>query len=288
MLRKLILLVCLSGILSNGYSQDTDSLTFAKSKWLKKSIGSKSKLITQHFKEKKLFGSSQNISYIEVKNKKQGGFLAVGQEIKRLRTTSSFGKSYNALAAINGTFFDVKNGGSVDFVKVKDSVTAINRLDGSGTRSAHQKAAITIKNGFLSVKKWDGSADWESMLNDDEVMVSGPLLMIDGVNELLDSGSFSITRHPRSAIGISGNKVILLTVDGRHENSAGMNLFELTRIMKLLGCSAVINLDGGGSTTLWVNDENGNGVINYPSDNKKWDHHGERNVANVILLKKKP
>jgi len=28
------------------------------------------------------------------------------------------------------------------------------------------------------------------------------------------------------------------------------------------------------------------GVINYPADNKKWDHEGQRKVANVILVKK--
>ncbi|MBP8067250.1 MAG: phosphodiester glycosidase family protein, partial [Pedobacter sp.] len=41
---------------------------------------------------------------------------------------------------------------------------------------------------------------------------------------------------------------------------------------------------GGGSTTLWTEKL---GVINYPSDNKKWDHEGERKVANVVILKKK-
>ena len=29
-----------------------------------------------------------------------------------------------------------------------------------------------------------------------------------------------------------------------------------------------------------------NGIVNYPADNKKWDHEGTRKVANVILLKK--
>jgi len=37
-----------------------------------------------------------------------------------------------------------------------------------------------------------------------------------------------------------------------------------------------------------VSDKGMNEVVNYPTDNKKWDHDGERNVANVILLKRKP
>jgi len=30
------------------------------------------------------------------------------------------------------------------------------------------------------------------------------------------------------------------------------------------------------------------GVINFPSDNKLWDHAGERKVANVLLITTKP
>ena len=116
-------------------------------------------------------------------------------------------------------------------------------------------------------------------------MVSGPLLIFNKRTEELDSSSFTKSRHPRTAIGIKANgKVILLTVDGRQENSAGMSLYELTKIMRWLNCISAVNLDGGGSTTLWVQKS---GVINYPSDNKKWDHEGERKVANIVVLKKK-
>jgi exopolysaccharide biosynthesis protein len=55
--------------------------------------------------------------------------------------------------------------------------------------------------------------------------------------------------------------------------------------MRWLKAIDAINLDGGGSTTLWVNNEIG--VVNFPTDNKKWDHEGQRKVANVLLLKKK-
>lgn len=66
-----------------------------------------------------------------------------------------------------------------------------------------------------------------------------------------------------------------------------MSLFELSKLMRWLKSDDAINLDGGGSTTLWINNQPENGVVNYPSDNKKWDHEGERKVANVVLLKKK-
>jgi exopolysaccharide biosynthesis protein len=46
-----------------------------------------------------------------------------------------------------------------------------------------------------------------------------------------------------------------------------------------------MNLDGGGSSTLYIRNATDNGVVNYPSDNKKFDHEGQRSVANIIYLK---
>ena len=56
--------------------------------------------------------------------------------------------------------------------------------------------------------------------------------------------------------------------------------------MKWLGCTSAINLDGGGSTTLWVNSYGDNGVVNHPSDNKKWDHEGAKKSGQHHLYQK--
>src|SRR5690606_26319921 len=104
--------------------------------------------------------------------------------------------------------------------------------------------------------------------------------------EVLDSIPFVLTRHPRTAVAVTDkNRVLLITIDGRQANSAGVSLFELGKIMKWLKVKDGINLDGGGSTTFWLKDYPDDGVVNYPTDNKKWDHKGERKVANVLLLK---
>lgn len=272
----------------SAFAQNADSIAIVKAKWQKNKIASKAKLITYHFKEKNLFLANQNIAYIEVESNRKAPLFAIGADAAALKAAQVFGKENNALAAINGTFFDVKNGGSVDFVKVDGIIINPNRLEKNNTRARHQRAAIVIENGKLNIKKWDGTEDWEQKLTEKDVMNSGPLLIYNQQIEDLDTTAFNRLRHPRSAVGIKADgKVILLTVDGRQENSAGMSLFELTKIMKWLGCTSAINLDGGGSTTLWVANAPENGVVNYPSDNKKWDHEGTRKVANVILLKKK-
>lgn len=289
MRKRSILLLLLSFYCISASPQDADSIVFVRSNWSKKRIAPKTTLLKQHFDAKNLFASNQNISYLEVKNKGNAPVFEIAGEVSVLKPTSAFGKASGAKAAVNGTFFDVKNGGSVDFIKVKGKVVNETRLEKNNSRAKHQEAAVVIQDGKLSLKKWNGSPDWEHTLTEENIMVTGPLLRIDNTDETLDSGAFSTTRHPRTAIGVKPDgRVILLTVDGRNANSAGMSLFELRKIMKWLGCTSAINLDGGGSTTLWIQGFPDNGVINYPTDNKLWDHSGERKVANVILLKKKP
>lgn len=283
---RILLLTLVSG---NIYAQDLDSLAFTKAKWNKNSVAKKTKVYTYQFSDSSLFNANQYISFVEIKNHKKAPGFFIGYDKKDLITTSAFAKKNHAFAAINGTFFDIKNGGSVDFIKVNDTIINQNRQEKNNKRALHHKAAVVINNYQLAIKKWDGTDQWENNLSDKNMMLSGPLLMLNNEKEVLDSVPFNKLRHPRTAVGVKPNgNVLLLTVDGRQGNSAGMSLFELAKIMQWLGCSSAINLDGGGSTTLWAKDYGDNGVVNHPSDNKKWDHEGERKVANVIFIKGKP
>ncbi|MCA8952341.1 MAG: phosphodiester glycosidase family protein, partial [Planctomycetes bacterium] len=116
---------------------------------------------------------------------------------------------------------------------------------------------------------------------------AGPCLLLGG--ELPVGRSWSDARHPRSAVGIkrSGN-VVLVTVDGRSEQAAGMTLEELALTMRALGCHDALNLDGGGSTTLWLSGAPGNGIVNHPCDDKVFDQGGERPVADALLVFAEP
>jgi hypothetical protein len=109
-------------------------------------------------------------------------------------------------------------------------------------------------------------------------------LVKDGVNVGLLSDSlegtfprFSSGRHPRSAIAITkdSSTVIFAVVDGRRPWSVGMSLGELGDALIAFGAWDAMNLDGGGSSALWVNGT----VVNYPSDAA-----GERAVGNAIFV----
>jgi exopolysaccharide biosynthesis protein len=286
MKRNLLCLLFLIFSVSLTFAQ-SDSLNVVHAKWTVSKIA-RGVNLKQFWFNNSLFKSNQNVSIVEVKRRKRH-YFDLGFEQKNLRTVSSFADSSNALAAINGTFFDIKNGGSVDFIKADGTVINDNRLTEKGMRSFHQQSAVVFEAGKISIVKWNGQAEWEQKIHADELMVTGPLLLLKSQSEILDAAlSFNKTRHPRSAIAITKHKrVLFITVDGRNNNSAGMDLFEMAKLLKWLKAADGINLDGGGSTTLWVNGNLIRGVVNYPSDNKKWDHQGERKVANVILLKRK-
>ena len=113
----------------------------------------------------------------------------------------------------------------------------------------------------------------------------GPVLVHDGKRQRLradDSDSYRVStmleRHPRSAIGWNEKYFFLVEVDGRQRNlSVGMTLNELAAYLVELGCSEGMNLDGGGSATLWYNGR----VQNRPCDGY------ERPVANSLVVLKK-
>ena len=58
---------------------------------------------------------------------------------------------------------------------------------------------------------------------------------------------------------------------------------ETAYIARQLGLVEALNLDGGGSSTLWTARE---GVLNHPYDNRRFDHEGERGVPNCIVVRR--
>jgi exopolysaccharide biosynthesis protein len=284
-----------------------DSLAFIHANWQVKKIARGIRL-RQCWFDHSLFGSNQNISVLEIKLNKRNR-IDVEADPKILKPTSAFGTEHEALAAVNGTFFDMKNGGSEDYIRIDGKTVNGTRLNKNNLRIFHQKAAIIINRKRVSIQKWDGSADWENQLTGEDIIVTGPLLLENHLRVPLDTASFYVMRHPRSAVALKGNKVLLITADGRNQKAAGMSLSELASVLAWLKADTGVNLDGGGSTTLWINHFPDGGVINYPSDNKKmeksalykpgtdldnlaadtqkWDHAGERPVANVIVVNKK-
>ena len=147
-------------------------------------------------------------------------------------------------------------------------------------------AILIDASGRLSVEQGDpADPQWVVARNEPSILGSGPMMLQDGEYIDMGKGSFVTVRHPRTAVGTVGDKVLLVTVDGRAKgNSLGVSLDEFAAIMRWLGAENALNLDGGGSTTMYVKGQPENGVVNRPCDNQKFDRQGERRVSNSLLL----
>lgn len=115
----------------------------------------------------------------------------------------------------------------------------------------------------------------------EDIVAGVPRLIRDGKIEITwqeekSSESFFKTRHPRTAVALlSDGRFLMLTADGRSETSAGLSLEQLANVLLELGAKDALNLDGGGSTTMFLD---GN-VVNKPSDKE-----GERRISSAILV----
>jgi len=103
----------------------------------------------------------------------------------------------------------------------------------------------------------------------------GPMLLMNGRRH---PWARSRKRHPRTAIGMNREHFFFVVVDGRQKGlSAGISHIEMAELMQQLGCTEALGLDGGGSTTLWLD----GGVVNSPSEGR------ERPVGNSLVLVRK-
>lgn len=195
-----------------------------------------------------------------------------------LMATSAIAESEGALAAINGTFFNMKEGYNVHYVKVDDSVIAVTDEKEFGIRAT---GVFTADGEDTRIFSWGPEREDKAGTEAEDAIVSGPLLTDDAADITLAINSFNMTRHPRSLVGATHDgHILFIVVDGRQQGYAeGMSLFELRALARSLGCTDALNLDGGGSTTLYIAGQGDNGVVNRPSGKT------QRPVPSIIFVR---
>ncbi|MCU0467488.1 MAG: phosphodiester glycosidase family protein [Arcicella sp.] len=274
-----------------------DSLMLTYVRWVTIDLGSGLLWKSYHFNQKELFASNQYINILQTKldNKNlkfafgsADAYVPEGDTLRKLKPTSLLAFENYALGAVNGGFFNTKKGGSVDFIKINKKILDSASYLPNKMIPEHSMAAITIDNDELQIIKGGTRLYWEKSLPQSNVLVTGPLLIYNNEEQELRVNAFNNNRHPRTCACVTNNnELLLITVDGRNAMAQGMNLHELTFLTKMLNCKDAINLDGGGSTTMYIKGQPEEGIVNYPCDNKQFDHQGERAVSNVVMILKK-
>lgn len=120
--------------------------------------------------------------------------------------------------------------------------------------------------------------EWKNVKH---IISGGPYLVKDS-NIYVDMSAEKLNaiggKNPRTAIGYTkDNTLIMVAVDGREYKSVGMTLGQLAGFMKSIGCTNAINLDGGGSTVMYVNGQ----VVNSPA------FKGGIAISNALVIARK-
>ena len=257
------------------YGQSGNDFSALKEmKWESMSV---SEGITLSSAETNLFNSSQAIYVVDIDTAAGAFELGVAVAGPPL-VTSAFAVQEKAIVAVNATFFNMAEGYNVHYVKVDDSIVAITDEKEFGIRAT---GLFTADGEAAEISLWGPEREDAGVVSAEDAIVSGPLLIDDCTDMPLDSINFNTNRHPRTMVGITGDRHLLfVVVDGRQPGYAdGMSLFELRALAHSLGCTDALNLDGGGSTTMVVAGQGINGVVNRPSGKI------ERPVPSILFVR---
>ena len=160
--------------------------------------------------------------------------------------------------------------------------------DGWGIRQCFPNS-IAASDGNFYMQSQLEYRPWINISQDNEISFAwrNPESMYNAVSGdrfLIQNGRYNeaitnVTKDPRTVIGFSRlGKLILIVADGRTPQSAGLSFREVSNILLELDTVTAINLDGGGSSAMWINDQ----IVNVPIDE---DIPGkERPVANHLCV----
>lgn len=282
--RRLSLLIAGLCTLSMALRAQTsaDSATIVSTRW--ETTVAQDGIIHKRALIPSLYKGPQHINIIEIPASRALHYgIGVNEKMVPISQLSA---ENQALASINGSFYNMQKGNSVCYLRLGKEV-----VDTTTTREFKLRVtgAVYTHKKKLRIIPWSRETEAKYKKKKGNVLASGPLLMDDGHTcswEMCDS-SFVATKHPRSAIFTTKDKkTVLITVDGSSKgNAIGVSIPELAHLIRILGGVDALNLDGGGSTTLWMKNAPDNGVLNCPSDNGKFDHQGQRRIPNIIYVR---
>lgn len=258
-----------------------------------------------------LYGVPQYLSMLEIDPKL---YRLEFVDHDGMKQTSPLASEAGEVAALNGTFYDMDLGNSVAYLQIHGLLLDTSRHDDVYPQI---NGALKINKGKMEIVDWspeieaaqrakvEKEAGVKYGVKKDHLgkpsprfvvkspkqknlsfMAAQPMLIKNGkaLLPLSDMPGFNVKKHNRSIVFTRDKKLYFLVIDGRAKGQAeGMSIAEMCDLLKYLGAEQALNIDGGGSSTLWLSKPyKGSQIVNYPSDNHKFDHGGERHISNHI------
>lgn len=181
-----------------------------------------------------------------------------------------------AMAAINGSYFDMSTITSCTELWMDGKEIAMTYPE----EFARCNGILGFKDGSFEVESYGSSttanqlAVWGKKY--DSFVAAGPIIRRNGVSMDANIGGEGFYGpHPRTMIGkCADGTVYMVVTEGRLNDATGFSLANLVSLAEDFNMTDAINLDGGGSSTLWVV---GSGIINRTPDGSI------RNIPNIIV-----
>lgn len=174
--------------------------------------------------------------------------------------------------------------GTIKQVRVNQGATAIPFghvvLSGAGTAATYLQSNAQVGQSVkitadVTHYNADCSTAFGINLNNTYALAQGNYVFLRGGVIQTTTNSGMVIRNPRTWAAYNSSHVFFAVCDGRTAQSAGMTSDEMGAFCtNYLAATDGVNMDGGGSSAMWVN-----GVIkNSPSDG------AERAVANGLMM----
>lgn len=176
----------------------------------------------------------------------------------------------------------------------------------SGAVVVATRLRSTVENKITALEPGDTvrlSFTFNGWRNVTDVMGAAQFLVKKGTNvapTYQPGDDYILNDNPRTGVGITKGcsdldattncRMILITIDGRQDNwSSGVRLPYLADELIRAGAFAAVNLDGGGSTTMWSKKRNPSFCESRPSvggclDQRPSDSTGERSKQSAIVV----
>lgn len=192
------------------------------------------------------------------------------------RTTTDFARAVGAEVAINANYYDIFHGAfttcglTMSQGRVWRSAYVDRRLDCWASVGFGARGRVAM---FDSRGKVYGPAP-EAWMR--EVVTGSPRVLANGEVLTYTAPRHALVPNPRTLVGTSADRrtLYLMVVNGREGANKGMTCMDAARVLRDFGASDAINLDGGGSSTLYIRSEGG--LVTRPADRL------ERPVANHL------
>ena len=198
-------------------------------------------------------------------------FFAKGRDFPS--TTDSMehmGRESGAVIAVNGDYCGLSYGGIV----LRNGVHLYSYATGSDVCLLYRDGRMECpRMDRFSMEDYAPGELWQ-------VWTFGPALLDENGQaltlETMNRQNTSAPKNPRTALGYyEPGHYCFIVADGRsYGYSAGLRIEEFAQVCALTGCTQAYNMDGGGSSMMYMND----GYVNQPSSG------GKRSIPDILLI----